>query len=86
MNNIERNEVISNHRCVDLTILGCPCPITEEFIKKYKIDIVVHANDMSHEELNKWYAVPIKMGIFNTVEYEANISTTEIINRIKDRQ
>ena len=85
LNMLERNEVIKRCKLVDKTIMDCPCPITKDFINEHKIDIVVHANDMSEEELNKWYKEPIEMGIFKTIEYENNISTSAILKRILER-
>ena len=84
MNIFERNEIIKNCKLVDKTIINCPCPITKEFIEKYNIDIVVHGDDMDKEKLNYWYKVPIDMGIFKTVKYEKNISTSIILKRILD--
>ena len=85
LNSVEREEIIRNHKLVDKTFIDCPCPITKEFIEENNIDMVVHANDMDQDTLDIWYKVPIKMGIFRTVSYEKNISTTIIINRILDR-
>jgi len=85
LNTYERNEIIKRCKLVDKTIINCPCPITKEFIQKHNIDIVIHANDMNKENLNNWYKVPIEMGIFKTVEYEKNISTSIILKRILER-
>jgi cytidyltransferase-like protein len=81
----ERSKMIESIKCVDQIIKAPPCPITKQFILEHNIDIVVHANDMSQETLNNWYKAPIEMGRFQTVDYTKEISTSEIINRIKTR-
>ena len=77
--------MVESIKYVDKVIKSPPCPITEVFIKEHNIDIVVHANDMSQETLNYWYATPMKLNKFRTVEYTKGISTTNIITRIKAR-
>jgi len=62
-----------------------PLAVTKEFIEKHKIDIVAHGDDFDQEKLNKFYRVPIEMGIFRTVGYSSGISTTDLLNRIKER-
>ena len=77
--------MIESIKYVDKVIKSPPCPITESFIKEHNIDIVVHADDMSQENLNYWYAAPMKLNKFRTVEYTKGISSTNIITRIKNR-
>jgi len=81
----ERAGMIESIKYVDKVIKSPPCPITESFIKEHNIDIVVHADDMSQENLNYWYAAPMKLNKFRTVEYTKGISSTNIITRIKTR-
>ncbi len=79
----ERIAVIEACRFVDRVIPNAPMPVSEKFIEKYKLDIVVHGDDISPLESSQWYQGAIKMGIFQTVQYTSGISTTEIIERIK---
>ncbi len=80
----DRAEIIKFCDCVDEVILNAPLLITKDFIKLYKIDIVVHGNDMT-DFLKKYnYPVPIEMGIMREVEYWKDISTTSIIEKIKN--
>ena len=60
---------------------NAPWVIDAAWIKKHMIDLVVHGDDYSQEQLEHIYSVPIAMGIFRTVPYTPAISTTEIIRR-----
>ena len=68
---------------VDEVIPNALWIINADWIAKHKIDIVVHGDDFSEEELVHYYSVPIGMGIFRTIPYTPGISTTEIIIRCK---
>jgi len=82
----ERIKVLKGCKYVDEIIPSCPCNgLTKEFIEKNKIDLVLHANDYSIDKMNKYYSVPIEMGIFETLNYTQTISTTDIINRLTNR-
>jgi len=79
----DRAEIIRSCRYVDEVIIDPPFYITEDFLNKYNIDVVVHGDDMT-EYLKKYnYKVPISRGIMETVPYYNGVSTTEIINIIK---
>lgn len=81
----ERVALVSSCRYVDEVYVGAPLRITEEFVKKMNIDVVVHGDDFNPDTRLEWYGVPIQLGIFKTVPYTKGVSTTEIIQRIKDR-
>ena len=78
----EHCTAISACRFVDEVIPNSPIGITEEWIKKHNIDLVIHVDDFTEEKKQSQYAIPIKMGIFRTVPYTPGISTTEILSRI----
>ena len=78
----ERKKEIEGCKYVDLVVINCPCPITKEFIEKYKIDYVLHGDDFNEEDIEKWYHVPKKLNMLKIVPYTKGISTTEIIERI----
>jgi len=80
----ERKKEIEGCRYVDLVVTNCPCPITEEFIRKYDIDFVLHGDDYSDEDIIKWYSIPKKLNKLRIVPYTKGISTSEIIKRIKE--
>ena len=60
-----------------------PCVTDAAWIKEHRIDLVVHGDDYSQEQIDRSYSVPIAMGIFRTLPYTPAISTTEIIRRCK---
>ncbi|MEZ4710309.1 MAG: adenylyltransferase/cytidyltransferase family protein [Caldilineaceae bacterium] len=82
----ERVAMVSACRYVDEVIAGAPAPISVEFIREHKIDIVARGDDFSSESAHYWYDAPLQLGIFRTVPYTAGISTSAIIQRILDRQ
>ena len=80
----ERVAVVAACKYVDEAIPNAPWIIDSDWIARYQIDLVVHGDDFSQEELEFYYSVPIEMGIFRTIPYTHGISTTEIILRCKD--
>eukprot|EP01117_Protostelium_nocturnum_P004859 TRINITY_DN1760_c0_g1_i1.p2 TRINITY_DN1760_c0_g1~~TRINITY_DN1760_c0_g1_i1.p2 ORF type:complete len:152 (-),score=43.25 TRINITY_DN1760_c0_g1_i1:60-515(-) len=61
-----------------------PLVVTKEFIEKHKIDIVAHGNDFDTAKMEKYYKVPMDLGIFKMLPYTGGISTTELLNRIQE--
>ena len=80
----ERAASVAGCRYVDEVVPDTPWIIDRAWIEKHKIDLVVHGDDFSQEQLESIYHVPISMGIFRTVPYTPGISTTEIIRRCKE--
>ena len=80
----ERVETVSSCRYVDEVVANAPLVIDEEWLKAHRIDLVVHGDDFSEELEQLCYKVPIDLGIFRLVSYTTQISTTEIIQRIKN--
>ena len=80
----ERVACVSGCRYVDEVLPNAPWVTDRDWIEKHNIQLVVHGNDYSPEDLNEMHAVPIEMGIFRTVPYTTGISTTDIIRRCKD--
>ncbi len=79
----ERVASVEGCRYVDEVIPNAPLEITREWIDKHKIDLIIHGDDVAPEVRDAWYGVPIEMGIYQSVDYTAGISTTELISRIK---
>lgn len=69
-------------KLVDKVIEYPPLVITEEFILKNKIDLVIHADDSKQEE---FFKVPISKGIMKYIPYTSRISTTKLINSIAEK-
>ena len=78
----ERIKVVEACRYVDQVIPEAPLVITEEYLKKHNIDLVIHGHS---EEENEKYNVPYELGMFKRVDYTEGISTSEIIKRLKTR-
>jgi len=70
---------------VDEVIVNSPIGISEEWMKKHRIDLVIHGDDFDEKQKMEQYSVPIKMGKFKVVPYTVGVSTTEIIKRIQSR-
>ncbi len=81
----ERVKSIQGCRYVSEVLPNCPNPVTEEWITKHNIDLVIHGDDFDEAAQERWYGVPKRMGIFRTVPYTGGVSTTDIIRRIQER-
>lgn len=71
---------------VDVVLPHAPLKVSHEWIEKHQIDVVIHGDDISEEVMNEWYEVPIELGILQLVPYTAEISTTQIIERVINRK
>lgn len=81
----ERIEVIQACRYVDEIIECPPSVIPQEFMDEHKIDLIVHGDDNNMAQLIHFYAPAINQGKYKSLPYSPGISTTEIIQRIKER-
>ncbi len=77
----ERAASVTGCRYVDEVLPDAPLRVTRDWIERHTIDVVVHGDDFSDQQLDYFYKVPIDMGIFRTVPYTRGISTSEIIRR-----
>ena len=82
MNTNERMKVIDACRYVDKIIPDSPLKLTNEFIYKNNIDIIITVNNKTDEEIAMMYD-SISNNIIKKVPYTESISTTNIIERIK---
>ena len=78
----QRYEIVKSCSFVDEVIEAAPLIITEDFIKQYKIDLIVRGDDVSAEHL-KQQAAAIEMGIMRYLPRTKGISTTDIIDRVR---
>ena len=81
----ERKIVIEACRYVDEVILNSPIGISKEWIEEHELDVVIHGDDYDMDRILEQYSPAVEMGIFRTVPYTEGISTSEIIDRIKER-
>ena len=80
----ERVASVAGCRYVDEVVPDAPWVMDAAWIEEHKIDLVVHGDDYSQEQLEHMFSVPISMGIFRTVTYTPTISTTQIIRRCQE--
>lgn len=80
---IERIKVVEACKYVDEVIADAPLKVSKEFLQLHNIDKVVHANDISQENIDIMF-VDIKDDLI-FIPYTDGISTTMIIKRIKKR-
>ena len=71
-------------RWVDEVIPNAPWKFDPAWIEKYSIDLVVHGDDYSQEQLEYFYELPLELGRFRTIPYTPGISTTDIIRRCQE--
>ena len=80
----ERLDTVASSRYVDEAVPYAPLIIDQKWLDTHQIDLVVHGDDFSEEMEQLCYRTPIDLGIFRLVSYTSEISTTEIIRRIKE--
>ena len=76
----QRAYLVSKCRYVDTCVANSPLVVTEQFIRSWRIDYVIHAfsNDTDSELQTEFFSVPINMGIFKTIPYTAGVSSSMI--------
>ena len=79
-------EIIKSIKVVDQVIFPCPMIVTMDFIKANNIDMVVHgfSGEADREKQKEYFAEIKAAGYFKEIDYYSKISTTEIINKLKN--
>ena len=82
----DRCEIIKSIKYIDKVVEKSPLVIDKEFLNRYSIDLVVHGFASIEDEKNQlcFFKELIKLDKFKKVPYYDKISTTEIINKIKN--
>ena len=81
----ERAEIIESCKYVTIVIKDAPLYITEEYLNENNIDMVFHSHKIEeNERYKKMYEVPEQLNKFTRTEYTPEISTSDIINRVKN--
>jgi len=78
----ERVAVVAGCRYVDEVVADAPLVVDRAWLERHRVDLVVHGDDLSYDQMVHLYRVPIEMGIFRTVEYTPGISTTDLLARL----
>ena len=80
-NEKKRLRLVESCKYVDEVTLDYPGIMTEEFINKNNIDMIVHAfsniNDIKKQTI--YFEVPIRLNKMKVIEYNKGVSTTTII-------
>ena len=81
----ERYTLVSSCKYVNQVIMPCPMVVTGQFMTEHKIHYVAHAfaNESDIEKQKEFFEMPMRLGKFLSIEYNKEISTTEIIERFK---
>jgi len=81
----ERIEIVKAIKWVDKVIEDAPLYITQDYIKKHKIDLIAIPSNRTNEEITKMCIIPYEKNILRFIDYTEEISTTKIIERIVNR-
>tara|TARA_E500000178_G_C16944045_1_gene717905 strand:- start:88 stop:501 length:414 start_codon:yes stop_codon:yes gene_type:complete len=81
----DRCEIIKSIKYVDKVIEKSPLTVDIDFIKKHKIDLVVHGFASKEDEKKQevFFKEITDLGLFEKIKYYDKTSTTSIINKIK---
>lgn len=63
-------------------VIGAPIIITEEFLNRFKIDIVIHGMTSFKKNGVDPYQVPKQLGKFKQIDSGNHMSSTTIVQRI----
>jgi cytidyltransferase-like protein len=85
MSMAERIAVVESCRYVDEVIPNAPLNVTLDYLNQLNIDYVCHGDDVSPENLEKWYGEIHKQGRLKLVAYTQNISTTNLLQRVSSK-
>jgi cytidyltransferase-like protein len=77
----ERSDVVKHCKGVSEVLLNTPLYLTEEYLKKYNIHIVV-CDDEYNTPDDLYYAVPRKLGILKSIPRTKGISSTKLLKRV----
>ena len=81
----ERCAEVEALRCVYKVIPGAPCfGLTREFLEEWKIHVVLASPEYNNPD-DKYYKLPREMGIVKIMPRTDGVSTSELINRIRQR-
>mmetsp|Transcript_12832 Transcript_12832/g.16249 ORF Transcript_12832/g.16249 Transcript_12832/m.16249 type:complete len:225 (+) Transcript_12832:60-734(+) len=81
----ERLAIVSALAEVDAVVCPCPLVVTEEFMIKCNIDLVVHGfvDDDDAKRQQEFFDVPMKLNKFQRIPYYSGQSTTDILKKIQ---
>lgn len=72
-------------RYVDAVLPAAPMVPGADLFDTLHVTAVAHGDDFTPEKIEKYYGVAVRRGIFHLLSYTRGVSTSEIINRIVER-
>lgn len=81
----ERLRVVEACRYVDEVIPDAPIGVGADWLSRHRIDLVVHGDDLDEQATTLMYRVPRELGILRTIPYTRGISSSDILNRVRER-
>tara|TARA_B100000401_G_scaffold397211_1_gene307171 strand:- start:346 stop:729 length:384 start_codon:yes stop_codon:yes gene_type:complete len=81
----ERILTLSYNPYIDKIIPNAPINVSKKYINKHKLDIICIPNNRTNEEIKYMYEIPFELNMIRKLDYTDTISTSEIIQRIKNR-
>lgn len=82
----ERIKILEYFPLINKIIPNAPLSINEEYIKLHNINIICIPDNLNQDEIKLMYDIPLKLGLnVEFFKYNHQISTSEIIQRIKNR-
>ncbi len=82
----QRVEMVRACRMVDGVIPNAPLRVTEEYLRKHEIDLVIHAHAPDDTSYDVHYQVAMQQNKFKRLDYSSQTSTSAIISRIRRDQ
>ncbi|WP_405828174.1 adenylyltransferase/cytidyltransferase family protein [Streptomyces sp. NBC_01176] len=79
----ERVAVIEACRYVDVVLPDAPYRVTNEFLDRHGIDVVVHGDDLTADAVQEVFGPVAAAGKLQLVRYTAGVSTTDLIQRCR---
>jgi cytidyltransferase-like protein len=85
-NQIKRSTLVKSIKYIDEVLLDYPMTMTKEFMIDNNIDLIAHAfkdkSDIDKQE--KYFEYPVKNNKMLILTYTQNVSTTELIDNLKN--
>lgn len=81
----ERATAVESFGLADQIIRGAPLNPPKDFLVSNEFDLVIHAHpEEEDEKYRQFFDAANDLGIFKRIDYNSGISTSELINRIKN--
>lgn len=81
----ERLRVVEACRYVDEVIPDAPIGVGADWLSRHRIDLVVHGDDLDEQATTLMYRVPRELGILRTIPYTEGVSSSDILDRVRER-